>query len=423
MTARQSGEEPAGRPARRARRRPTRRLNGEGSVYFSAGDGRWRAAFYDTTGKRRTLSRRSRADCTAALRALTTERDRGVLAAAPGTIPTLGQWLTHWLGNIDTYVRPSTLDGYRYALSLVPDRLLTYRLDQLRPEYFEDLYRDLIKRRGLSNTTVRGTHGVLKQALNKAVRYGHLLTNPLTLLRPPPIRHKEIVPLSLEQTQAVLAGCPDATASSRWQIALLLGLRQGEALGLRWADLDLKIGTLSVRQALQCQTGVGLVIVDVKSRAGLRTMFMPGPLIAALKEHRTRQTVRQLAAGPAWTDTALLFTHQLGQPVHPRDDSRQWKQITAAAGLPHFRLHDARHTAATLMFASHIEARTVMEILGHSQIAHTLNIYTHVPTETLANAAVTVTDAVYGNPEPPRPPTELHPATGGQEATGESPSA
>ena len=195
---------------------------------------------------------------------------------------------------------------------------------------------------------------MLKQALTKAVRYQHLQTNPLTLMKGPPIKQAQITPLNLAQTQALLAACPHATATARWQIALLLGLRQGEVLGLRWIDVNVEAQTLDVRQALQYQSGNGLVIVGVKSRAGLRTLYLPAPLLAALKEHRARQHTCRLRLGAAWHDSGLVFTTAFGHPIHPREDNRRWKEMLTAAGLPPFRLHDARHTAATLMLTGRV---------------------------------------------------------------------
>ena len=160
-------------------------------------------------------------------------------------------------------------------------------------------------------------------------------------------------------------------------MALALGLRQGEALGLTWECVDLDRGTLTVRQALQRQPGTGLVLVQPKSRAGRRTIALPGPLRVALRAHRAAQLADRMAAGSMWQDHDLVFCQQNGRPLEPRSDHRAWRALLTAAQVRPARLHDARHTAASLLLQQGVPARVAMEILGPSQISLTLGTYSH----------------------------------------------
>lgn len=169
-------------------------------------------------------------------------------------------------------------------------------------------------------------------------------------------------------------------------MALALGLRQGEALGLLWRDVDLEHGTLFVRRALQRQKGVGLVLVEPKSRAGRRTIPLPGALLGALRDHRGRQDEQRAAAAGGYEDRGFVFTQVNGHPYGGRQDWEAWKRLLAAAGVRDVRLHDARHTAATLLLAQGVGVRVVMQLLGHSQISMTMH-YTHAVPQLAREAA------------------------------------
>jgi integrase len=174
--------------------------------------------------------------------------------------------------------------------------------------------------------------------------------------------------------------------AARWSVALALGLRQGEALGLAWDDVDLDGGTLTVR-----------VLVPPKSRAGRRTIALPQPLVDALKAHRSAQAAERLAAGTDWVKSGLVFTQPNGKPIDPASDYRQWHALLAGAGVRRARLHDARHTAATIMLTMGIPARVAMEILGHSQTSLTLGTDSHVVPELAQDAANRVGTALWGS--------------------------
>jgi integrase len=151
--------------------------------------------------------------------------------------------------------------------------------------------------------------------------------------------------------------------------------------------VDLNSGLLRVRRALQRQRGGGLVFTDPKTQRSKRTIPLPAPLITALEVHSERQEKERVTAGSLWRGSSCVFTTPVGTPVDPRNDNREFKKLLARAGLPFVRLHDLRHTAASLLLAQGVPARLVMEILGHSQIALTMNTYSHVAPEVSHEAA------------------------------------
>jgi integrase len=154
-------------------------------------------------------------------------------------------------------------------------------------------------------------------------------------------------------------------------VALAVGLRQSEALGLRWADIDLDNGTLTVRRGLHRVAQQGLVYEEPKADRSRRTLALPGQLVEALRAHRAAQLEERVAAGPLWQDNDLVFAQANGRPIERKSDWRAWKRLLDEAGVREVRLHDGRHTAATLLLSEGVHPRVVMEVLGHSQMRTT----------------------------------------------------
>jgi integrase len=365
-----------------------RRGNNEGSIYQTT-DGRWRAAVVLADGRRKYVSAKTREGVVRRLRLVQRRNEDGLPISTDGRPPTVEAWLNHWLDHIaSAKVRPSTLEGYRSKVRtrIVPT-LGRYRLDRLQPEQVE-AWRDDLLAEGLAPSTVVQCQRVLSRALKVAMQRGRVARNVCALVDTPSIQRDEVQPLTADEARRVLVAASRQRNSPRWSVALALGLRQGEALGLPWNAIDLDAGTLAVRQALQRQTGKGLVIVRPKSRAGRRVISLPGPLVDALRAHRAAQAEERLAAGSLWrNEHGLVFTQPTGRPVDPSRDYQDWQQLLVSAGVRKARLHDARHTAASLLLAQGVPARVVMEMLGHSQITLTLGTYSHVAPELQQEAA------------------------------------
>jgi integrase len=272
--------------------------------------------------------------------------------------------MTLWLDTIASRkVRPSTLAGYRTCVNRITRHLGHHRLDRLQPEHLEAFYTRL-EADGLSPTTALLHHRVTSRALKVAMQRGRVTRNVATLVDAPTARRDEVQPLTAAEARRILDVAGELPNGTRWSVALALGLRQGEALGLLWDSVDLDSGTLTVRRALQRQAGKGLVLVEPKSRAGRRAIKLPDPLREALRAHRVRQTEQRLAAGTLWEDRDFVFCQKTGRPIDARRDWLDWKALLKAAGIRDARLHDARHTAATLLLQQGVPARVVMKSSG-----------------------------------------------------------
>jgi integrase len=225
---------------------------------------------------------------------------------------------------------------------------------------------------------------------------GRVARNVCSLVDAPSVSREEVQPLTSADARQVLSAAVGRRNGARWSVALALGLRQGEALGLPWDAVDLDAGSLTVRQALQRQPGMGLVFVEPKSRAGRRTIALPRPLVDGLRQHRAAQLEERLRAGSEWHDHGLVFAQENGRPIDPSADYRAWRSLLADAGVRPARLHDARHTAASLLMLQGVPARVVMDVLGHSQISLTLGTYSHVVPELARDAADRMGESLWG---------------------------
>lgn len=172
--------------------------------------------------------------------------------------------------------------------------------------------------------------------------------------------------------------CQTHRNSARWTVALAVGLRHSEALALRWEDVDLENGTLSVRRGLHRVGGQGLVYEEPKAERSRRTVALPGPLVEALRAHRAAQLEERITAGPLWQNHDLVFAQPNGRPIERKSDWRAWKALLREADVRVVRLHDGRHTAATLLLSEGVHPRVVMEVLGHAQMRTTTDTYSHV---------------------------------------------
>ena len=400
-----------------------RSANGRSSVYQGA-DGLWHGwvtvgVRADGSPDRRHRKARTRAEVTVRVRELERARDQALVSAA-GRPPTVAEWMRTWLDTVaPRTASPSTIDSvYRPKMErwILP-RIGQHRVDRLRPEHLDALYLDLAKE-GLSTKSVLMTHQIINRAFRIAVRLGVVGRNPASLVDPPTHREPEMTPLSADAARQILAAARDLPNGARWSVALALGLRQGEALGLRWQHVDLDRGELRIfqldraafrhgceepavcaqgrhrsgcapdctRHAYHCPQRSGGEWVFREPKGGrARTLALPEPLVDQLRAHRDVQLEHRVAAGESWQDFDLVFAQPDGRPITTQQDWVSWKALLGTAGVGDHRLHDARHTAATLLLEQGVDIRVVQEILGHSTLAVTKR-YTHV-TDLLARDA------------------------------------
>jgi integrase len=416
---------------------PARKPNRRSSIYLGK-DGWWHGWVTvgikdDGSPDRRHRKARTEAAVTRKVRELEHARDSGQarIAARPVTV---GQWMDTWLTTIaPRRIRRSTLETTympKVRYRIIPG-LGKHRLDRLTPEHIERFYTRL-EAEGLAPATVLQIHRILSRALKVALQRGYVTRNVATLVDAPSASHDEIEPLSLDEALRILQLTATRRNGTRWSIALGLGLRQGEALGLRWQHVDLDAGTLTVRWQLQrfawrhgcadphacgkdrhrgdcppsctrharsCpqRTGGGLHLTELKSDKSRRTIALPPQLVVALKAHRAAQLHERMTAGPAWRDGGFVWCQPNGQPIGNHADWEEWKTLLKAAGIRQVRVHDARHTAATLLLAQGVDQRVVMEILGHSQISMTSR-YAHVLPAVMTDAAERIGRALWSDP-------------------------
>ena len=371
----------------------TRQPNGRSSIYQGK-DGKWHGRVTVGTrddGKpdRRHVERKTRAAVTAAVRELEKQRDSGAVRKA-GRAWTVEAWLTHWVENIAPLaVNENTMVGYGVAVRkhLIP-ALGAHRLDKLGPEHIERFY-GRMQTDGRRAGTVHQIHRTFRTALNEAVRRGHLTRNPVQLAKAPRLSDEEIEPYTVDEVKRLLVAADKRRNAARWAVALALGLRQGEALGLKWADVDMERGVLMVRRSRRrpryahgcgdpCGRKAGYCpqrkrtnpeTADTKSRAGRRVVGLPAQLADLLSAHQVKQEAERLEAGDKWTDEGWLFATPDGRGSSTRTDYDDWKELLAAAGVRDGRLHDARHTAATVLLILGVSERAVMGLMGWSTTA------------------------------------------------------
>lgn len=250
---------------------------------------------------------------------------------------------------------------------------------------------------GLSALTIRHVHATLHRALKDAVRWERLMRNPIDAADPPRIGGdgtRELKTWSAEQLRAFLTATHGDRLSPIWHLLAMTGMRRGEALGLRWEDVDLEAGRLSVRRAL-IPNGAVVVVSEPKTARGRRSVALDPETVEVLKSQAAQQLDDQERKGDAWSDTGLVFTKADGEAWHPEVVSRFFRAAVKRSLLPEIRLHDLRHTHATLALRAGIHPKVVSERLGHATIAITLDTYSHAIPAMQEEAAVLIADLVF----------------------------
>jgi integrase len=270
------------------------------------------------------------------------------------------------------------------------------KLSKLSAAHVQSLYAAKL-RDGLKPSSVRYIHAVLHRALEQAVRFNLIPFNPASKVDPPKVRQEEITPLDAEQARRFLNDASEAgdRFEALYALSLTVGLRMGEALGLRWSDVDLNAKTLRVSRQLQrVRDGGGLVFSEPKN-ASRRTVDLPQRAVEALRSHRKGQMEEQLRAGSEWQDYGLVFASNKGTPLDAQNIvNRYFKPLLKRAELPNIRWHDLRHTYATLLLARGTHPTYVQKSLGHASVQLTLDRYSHWMPSMGRNTAVGIDEAL-----------------------------
>ncbi len=360
-----------------------RRGNHEGSIYQRQ-DGLW-CARVSVGGRRLTAYRKTQREAREWIRealaqvatGLTVERSRA----------TVGEYLRYWLEMSRPTLRPKTSQQYEQIVQqhIAPD-LGAVRLKDVRPDHVQALYNRRLAA-GVGRRTVRLVHAVLHRAFGRAVRWGLMGRNPADAVDKPQAPHREMRVLTVEQVRALLDAARGHRLEALFHLALSIGLREGELLGLMWSDIDWQERTLQVQRQVQRVTGQGKLLVEPKTKAGRRVVALGEQDLAQLREQRRRQATERLFAGAKWQDGGLVFATTIGTMLEQSKVYKQFRALLGAAGLPAIRFHDLRHTSATIQLAAGIPANVVQQRLGHASIDMTLGIYAHVIREMQQDAA------------------------------------
>ncbi|MEU2083139.1 site-specific integrase [Streptomyces albus] len=410
------------------KKKGTRRANGESAIYFGK-DERWHARVpmgYKDDGSpyRRHVTRPTRKELVEEVRRLEKQRDQGT-AQQPGKPWTVEKWLLHWVENIaKPVISENTYAGYEVAVRvhLVPG-IGKHRMDRLEPEHLESLYRRMLAN-GSKAATAHQAHRTARTALGEAVRRGYAAKNAAALAKPPRVEEDEheVEPYSVEEVQRLLLEVSKRRNSARWMLALALGLRQGETLGLRWSDVDLENEYLKLRrnrlrpkyehgcsEAQPCGRKAGYCpdrvqvrreTKNTKSKAGRRVVPLPGQLTVMLRSHAEAQARERQMAGDLWEESEYVFTRPVGGPLNPNTDYHDWKRLLEAAEVRDGRLHDARHTAGTVLMLLGVPDRVIDQIMGWEPggAVRMRARYLHVPDALLKDVARKIGKAIWGEP-------------------------
>ncbi|MGP3773215.1 tyrosine-type recombinase/integrase [Streptomyces sp. SDT5-1] len=405
-----------------------RRANGEGTI-TKRKDGRFQAAAYvyrpDGTRTRKFVYGKTREEVADKLTELQEKTRQGIPAAS--STMAFGDYLTYWLAIIaPERLKPSTLNSYEGLARLyIRPALGKKRLNRLSPADIRrflttfkssclcclrgaDYERPEDKRgccavgkcckRLPSARTVQYIHAVLRSALQQAMREELIARNVARIVETPTVTPKEVRPLDPAEVRLLLKTARPHRLYALWLLLVSTGLRRGEALGLTWSDIDLTNGQLRVRRNVQ-RIRRELLFGTPKTTRSIRTVPLPRHLVRALTQHREQQERERKVAGKKWQPApgqpeGLIFTTVTGRVTDPRSLNRMLTILCRDANLRRVRVHDLRHTCASLLLSQGVDARTIMETLGHSTITMTLDTYAHVMDTTLRAAAERMDDAL-----------------------------
>jgi integrase len=309
---------------------------------------------------------------------------------------TVSKYLDFWLRSIKGSIRPRTYESYDLNVRRLTPSIGSFRLSALKPAPIEAAYAGL-RAGGLSNRSIRQAHIVLHGAMKKAVQWELIGRNPCDAVSAPRADRQEMKTFDETQVKRLFEASKDDRLHALWVVLVTSGVRLGEAIGLQWQDLDLSRGSITINRSLQRQREAGVVLVEPKTKASRRKVFLAASTMAALDEHRNRQLLERVAAATVWQGGGLIFCRPDGRPLEGSNLSSEFHKLLERAELPRLRIHDLRHTAATLLLAKGVHAKVVQEMLGHTTITITLDTYSHVAQGMHEEAARTM-DSLFGAP-------------------------
>lgn len=378
---------------------------GKGTVFRKNNGWAFRvdAGIEGATGKRRQMLRQgfgTKRQAETALTEMVHASDNGGLVAR--STLRLGTFLDDWVESQSQRLRPTTLHSYRIATGHVDKVLGRATLQSLNALQIEKFYAEMgvsggSKGTGLAAKTVRNIHVVIRKALSDAERLGLVQRNVASAARPPVAVRPEFATWSSSEVREFFDTAKIDRLFAAFVLSATTGMRRGEVLGMRWNDVDFDAAQLAVVQTIT--TAANKVIVSPpKTPRSRRTIYLDAQTLKVLREHRRKQSEERLAAGPTWVGSnTLLFTNEVGELVRPDLLTRTFTRLSRTAGLPIIRLHDLRHTYATLALKAGVHPKVVSERLGHATVAITLDLYSHVTPAIARDAADVVAAKIFGD--------------------------
>ncbi len=366
-----------------------RRGNGEGSIYKRPDGirvGQVSVGYDPATGKlkRKSFYGKTRKEVADKMAQALQEVRNGTYIEPAQT--TFGEWLDKWLtGYKKGQLKPTTYQGYETLINVhIKPALGKIPMAKLQAHMIQSFYNEKLSagradgKGGLSTRMVRYLHAVIRQALQQAVKEGLLARNVADATSPPTVKNKQMRPLAENELLTFFETARKDRLFAAYVLAATTGLRRGELLGLCWDCVDLEHGVITVqRQLLPLKDGLSLE-ETTKSRSGRRSVTLTDDAIRELKAYRKRQAQEKLLLGEAYQDNGLVFCKEDGSPIDPREFTKRFQRHLTKAGLPKVRLHDLRHTHASLLLARGVHPKVVQERLGHSSITMTLDLYSHL---------------------------------------------
>ena len=357
-------------------RQGPRRGRGEGSV-TPRKDGRWAAYITLENGKRKYFYAKTKKAALDLLRKAQLEQMQGTLVTSSPRL-TVAKFFTQWIEKRKPAVKIRTYERYESFIRLqVIPHVGNIQLQKLTPMHLQSLYSKLLGD-GKKASTVNTLHWMIHRALSDAVKWELIAKNPCKAVEPPRRARYEFRVLTVEEAQKLLAIARGHGMEALFVLALTTGMRRGELLALKWQDIDFEGGALHVRRAFTRAKGQRYLEAEPKTQKSRRSILLAPGTIEVLKQHRLKQLEAKRQAGEDWEERDLVFCTAVGTPLNPNKVLERFGTLLKRAGLPHIRLHDLRHSVATLLLKLDVHPKIVQELLGHGRIAETLDIYSHV---------------------------------------------
>ena len=292
------------------------------------------------------------------------------------TKETFGSFLQRYLDDyISTQIRATTLEAYQQRGKHLIDGLGHIPVSELREEHIHKYYRE--KSKTLSPGTLIKHHNLLRSALSQGVIWRTLTRNVAEAVKPPKVSRKEMRALTGPEVHRMLEACEDTAWHSIFHTLTWTGLRRSELLGLRWKDVDLILASLRVVQSVQRLNTGEFIVQEPKTASGRRTIALSPASCLVLREHREKQEADATLLGRQLAEDDLVFSHPDGSPRDPSTLTLAFRRLTRRIGLDGVRLHDLRHTMASLYLEQGVNPKTVAERLGHASVTITLDLYSH----------------------------------------------